>query len=132
VKHLLSGLVAFAFFCGANAQAQSLLVEYYALLGPADAASSRGAKLDDLCAIIQQDRANWHRFNKRDEFDRGDTFFTSSDRRAMIAGKCDYDRSYYANPGQRIRSGERSFFVHVLVYGSGNQITRVVVREGAG
>ncbi|MEM9269745.1 MAG: hypothetical protein AAGA78_12495, partial [Pseudomonadota bacterium] len=67
-----------------------------------------------------------------DEFDTGDTFFTSSDRRAMIAGKCDYDRSYYANPGQRIRSGERSFFVHVLVYGSGTQITRVVVREGAG
>ncbi|MEM6467203.1 MAG: hypothetical protein AAF679_11965, partial [Pseudomonadota bacterium] len=65
MKHLLSGLVASEFFCGDNEQAQSLLVEYYALLGPADAASSRGAELDDLCAIVQQDRANWHRFNKR-------------------------------------------------------------------
>ncbi len=115
-----------------TAQAESLLVEYYSGLGPNDAFNSRGQPLDDLCAIVQQDRANWHRFNRRDEFDQGDGFFTSSDRRAMMTGRCVYDPAYYADPGVRIRNGTRYFYVHVRVFGSNGRISRVLVTEGAG
>lgn len=112
--------------------AEELLVDYYSLLGPADAVNSRGAPLDDLCAIVQQDRANWHRFKIREQYDGGDLYFDSTERRAAMAGKCEFDRSYFANPGQRIRSGERSFYVYVRVFGSGGQISRVLIAEGAG
>ena len=119
-------------FAGAQAQAQELVAEYYTLLEPVDAFNSRGAPLDDFCAIVQQDRANWHRFGKAGPSDQADWFFTTSDRRAMITGNCDYDRGYFANPGQRIRSGQRSFYVYVRAFGKGGVVSRVVIVEGAG
>jgi len=115
-----------------TASAQDLMVEYFSSLGPADAFNSRGQPLDDLCAIAQQDRANWHRFGKREQTDGPDPFFTTTERRAMMTGRCQYDPAYYANPGQRIRSGTRSFYVWVRVYGSGGQVARVWITEGAG
>ena len=114
------------------ARAESLIVEYYSLLGPVDAYNSRGVPLNDLCALVQQDRANWHRFGRREAADNGDWFFDSTARRAMIAGRCDYSRAYYTNAGNRIRSGTRSFYVWVQVFGHNGVVSRVVVREGAG
>ncbi len=113
-------------------KANSLIVDYYSLLGPADAYNSRGEPLNDLCAIVQQDRANWHRFGNREQSDSGDYFFDSTDRRAMMAGRCEYDRGYYSNPGSRIRNGSRSFYVYVRVFGNSGQISRVLIDEGAG
>ena len=114
------------------AQAESLITEYYSLLGPADAYNSRGAALNDFCAIAQQDSANWHKFGKREEFDAADPFFTTPARRALFTGRCQYDASYYANPGARIRNGTRHFYVHVRVFGNGDQVTRILISEGAG
>ncbi len=115
-----------------NARAEALITSYYSLLGPADAFNSRGQPLDDLCTILRQDRANWHRFNKREEFDAGDPYFGSPENRAKLDGKCQYDRAYFADPGTRIRNGSRSFYVFVQVFGSNGQITRVLISEGAG
>lgn len=114
------------------AQSETLITEYYSLLGPADAHNSRGAALDDFCAIAQQDRANWHKFGKREEFDAADPFFTTPARRAMFTGRCQYDATYFANPGTRIRNGTRHFYVYVRVFGNGDQVTRIVLSEGAG
>ncbi len=47
----------------------------------------------------------------------------------MIAGKCDYVRSYHTV--DRIRS-QFIGFVLVRVYGSGGVVTRVQILEGAG
>lgn len=129
-RFFLAGIAALTF--GSAAHAQDTLVEYFSLLSPTDAFNSRGQPLDDLCAIVQQDRANWHRFNKRDQNDSADWFFDSTDRRAMIAGKCEFDRSYFGNAGARIRSGERQFYVFVRVYGSNGVVRRVQISEGAG
>lgn len=115
-----------------TARAENLLFDYYSLLGPADAYSSSGLPLNDFCAIVQQDRANWHRFNRREQFDSPDPFFTTTERRGMMTGRCDYNRGYYANPGAQIRSGTRSFYVYVRVFGIAGQLTRVLIVEGAG
>ena len=114
------------------AQAETLMFEYFSGLGPADAYNSRGQPLDDFCGIVQQDRANWHKFGKRENLDSPDPFFDSPQRRAMITGNCQFDRGYFANPGVRIRSGTRQFYVYVRVFGSGGQVTRVLISEGAG
>jgi hypothetical protein len=133
MRRIILGMVS-ALFLGApvTGQAETLIVDYYTLLSGADAYNSRGVPLDDLCTIVQQDRANWHRFFKRDSSDNGDYFFDSTAKRAMIAGKCQYDRGYFANPGVRIRNGTRSFYVYVQVFGNYGNVSRVIISEGAG
>ena len=132
MKRLFALFAAVLTFVPEPSRAESLLFDYYTLLGPTDAFNSRGQPLDDFCAIVRQDRANWHRFNKRDSSDSGDPFFGAPEIRAMITGKCVYDPNYFANPGARIRNGSRQFFVYVRVFGQNGQVTRVLIAEGAG
>lgn len=67
-----------------TAAAQETVATYYAALGPQDYRNSSGAPLRDFGAILQQDRANYHRFNRRDPQDGGDPIFGDAGRRAMI------------------------------------------------
>ena len=110
------------------ASAESLMLEYYTTLSAQDTYNSRGAPLGDVCAVVQQDRANVHKFGNPDR-DAKDGFFTSPDRRAMIAGKCDYDRTHHTV--DRIRR-QVIGFVLVRVYGTGGSVSRVQVIEAAG
>ena len=112
------------------ATAQQLLGEYYTLIGPQDFFNSSGTRLGNFCAIIQQDRANYHRFGIRDEGDGWDPFFENRAARSRISQTC------YTPPGNEylrdfLLSG-RTRFLWVQVYGSGGVITAVEVREGAG
>ena len=110
------------------AAAESLMFEYYTTLSPKDTYSSRGVPLNDVCAIVQQDRANVHRFGNPDG-EQPDSFFTNSERRSMIAGKCDYSRSHH--PVDRILS-QYIGFVLIRIYGGGGAVTRVQILEAAG
>lgn len=133
MRHVLS--LCLAILCLAwpqSGRAESLMHDYYSLLGPMDAHNSRGVPLDDICTIAQQDRANWHRFGKHEEYDGGDFFFTTPERRALFANHCVADRAYFANAGARIRNGSRSFFVYVRVFGTNGRVSRIVIAEGAG
>lgn len=110
------------------ANAQSVMFEYFTTLSPRDTYSSQGVPLNGVCAIVQQDRANVHRFGNPDR-EEPDPFFTSPERRAMMTGKCEYDRSHHTV--ERIRS-QLIGFVLVRIYGSGGQISRVEIIEAAG
>jgi len=110
------------------AHAQGAMFEYYATLSTNDTYSSQGVPLNDVCAIVQQDRANVHRFGNPDG-EKPDPFFTTKERRAMISGKCVYDRNHHTV--ERIRSRYIGF-VLVRVYGSGGQVSRVEIFEAAG
>lgn len=110
------------------ASAESLMFEYYATLSTKDTYNSRGQPLNSVCAIVQQDRANVHKFGNPDG-DKPDSFFTTPARRAMIKGKCDYVRSHHTV--DRIRS-QYIGFVLVRVFGTGERITRVKISEAAG
>ncbi len=108
--------------------AQNVMFEYYTMLTPGDTFNSRGVPLDNVCAIVQQDRANVHRFGNPDG-DPVDGFFTTPERRAMISGRCDYVRGYHTV--DRIRS-QVIGFVRVIVFGSGGVVSRVQIFEAAG
>ena len=112
----------------AAALAENLMFEYYATLSPVDTFNSSGAPLGDVCAVVQQDRANVHKFGNPDR-EEPDGFFTTPARRAMITGKCQYDRSHHTV--SRIRN-QVIGFVLVRVYGTGNTVSRVQVLEAAG
>lgn len=67
------------------AQAQSRPLEVYvARLSDQDHFNSNGERLRTVAGIIRQDRANFHRFYRRDPEDTGDAFFASADNRARL------------------------------------------------
>lgn len=57
---------------------------YQAEIVGADMINSRGERLDDLAAILQQDRANYHRFDIRQSGDETDPFFADYQTRARM------------------------------------------------
>ncbi len=63
---------------------KKVLVSYSTKLSKTDHYNSSGKFLSDAPAIIQQDRANNHRFNKPDPEDESDSFFTTLERRLII------------------------------------------------
>jgi hypothetical protein len=67
----------------AVAQGQPLET-YYAELGRWDHFNSNGERLRSAAAIIRQDRANYHKFHRRDMGDQGDVFFRSAENRARL------------------------------------------------
>lgn len=63
--------------------AQELLERYVAELSAQDHYNSKGKRLQYPWQIIRQDRANFHRFGKRDPADEWDSFFGSIENRAI-------------------------------------------------
>jgi hypothetical protein len=60
------------------------LESYLARIGTQDHYSSRGHPLRKIADILQQDRANYHRFSTRDPDDSPDTFFRSRRNRSRM------------------------------------------------
>lgn len=112
------------------AQAQDLIGQYTAFIGPADRVSSQGMELTDFGAILQQDRANFHRFGLADDLDMADPVFANPDYRARIPSIWLVMRgSEYVV--DRVLSGQPQL-LSVLVYGYGGEPAFIVVLEGAG
>ncbi len=57
---------------------------YYAKISQKDKYSSSGKRLKKVSAILQQDRANYHKFYKRDKEDTSDIFFTTKENRDKL------------------------------------------------
>ncbi|WP_299041199.1 hypothetical protein [uncultured Tateyamaria sp.] len=111
-------------------QAQQLIAEYYTLLTGADLRNSSGAALGSFCAIVQQDRANHHRFGIRHDGDQWDPIFADPAARAQISANCQLAAGSEYLPSAIAQYGTR--YVWVRVYGSGTWPTMVLVSEGAG
>lgn len=124
MKKILMGALMAASTAGL-AQADGHGFSYSTELSINDAFNSRGVPLEGWCALLQQDRANWHRFNKRDQYDEGDPFFDSPKRRAMMEGKCVVSPNSFTDPGAQIRSGNRQFDLTIQVFTSGGQVTQI-------
>jgi hypothetical protein len=64
--------------------AQNLIESYTTQLSEQDHFSSRGERLQNAAAIIRQDRANFHKFGRRDPGDQHDAFFASATNREAL------------------------------------------------
>jgi hypothetical protein len=67
-----------------TSKAQDYSALYEARLSAQDHTSSDGSKLTDVASILRQDRANYHKFKKRDAEDQTDAFFSSAKHRELI------------------------------------------------
>src|ERR1700720_3721220 len=65
-------------------RAQELIESYTAFLSEADHFNSNGQRLTSAAAIIRQDRANYHRFGRRDPDDQDDMFFANAENRDAL------------------------------------------------
>ncbi len=81
-KIILGAFLAFAIptigFSG------TLMESYTAKLSYKDHHNSSGTRLMKVAGIIRQDRANFHKFRKRDSQDTWDRFFSSKSNRATM------------------------------------------------
>lgn len=131
-KNLIrAAALAMAFLAPTGAAiAQDLIAEYFTSIRAHDRVNSSGMPLNNFCATVQQDRANYHRFGIRDDGDQGDPIFSNKEARARILDTC------VAMPGseyvpQFILDGIDRY-IWVKVYGRNGVPIRVEIREGAG
>jgi len=66
------------------ARADDMLGSYVARISDRDHHASDGYELDSAAQMVRQDRANWHKFHRRDADDQGDDWFSSNDDRANL------------------------------------------------
>jgi len=115
----------------AHAQSDHVIGSYNTWITAQDMRNSQGVPLTDFCAMVQQDRANLHRFGRQDRLDGYDHFFADAANRARISTNCDVApalRDYIRRSVQQ----QEPMYMNVTIYGSGDRVTRVHVREGAG
>jgi len=86
---------------------------YVARLSEIDHFNSSGQRLTSAAAIIRQDRANVHRYGKRDLDDESDTFFAEEGNRAVLEQMLDRGR---ADPGVLSRIVNGTPRIRVAIY----------------
>ena len=102
---------------------------YYMGIDPQDLSNSNGVSLRDLGAVIQQDRANFHRFGRPGPHDQGDGFFGNAETRALIPGLvAAFPRNIQWFGTTVSRPGNPSDAdLLVMICGSGGRLTHIVL-----
>ena len=113
------------------AAAPQLLVEYLTYLAPQDTVNSSGQRLGSFCAVVAQDRTNFHRFGIRQELDTSDPFFGLREARTKLAQYCEAGRSVEIYIRNDVMSG-RGHYVYIRIMERGGNITHVDVHKGVG
>ncbi len=81
----VAGLLLASFLGVGSAQAgDDMLGSYVARISERDHHASDGYALSSAAQMIRQDRANWHKFHRRDADDQSDGWFRSNDARADL------------------------------------------------
>jgi len=83
IKFLSLSVLASSFVVN-SALARDLIESYVARLSANDHFSSKHERLTSPALIIRQDRANFHKFGKRDDEDESDAFFQNADNREEL------------------------------------------------
>lgn len=113
------------------AAADSLLFQYCAFLSSKDLYTSSGARLTKFGDVLAQDRANFHRFGVRQQFDYDDPGFHTKSARANIPQLYKNGPGASASIKRQVMNGS-GYPVCVDVMGRSGRPTYLVVFEGAG
>lgn len=124
--------LALALVTAKPATAQVLMGSYYAEIGPQDRRNSSGASLSDPGGILQQDRANVHRFGIRHPGDQIDDRFDNPESRAMLPDLFRQGQHGAGVDADLLGQGAAQARLIVLVCGDGASVTHVVVDRVGG
>lgn len=110
----LSGTAAMA---GETEGDTFIATTYTAYIGMNDLTNSGGDRLPNAAAVIQQDRANVHRFGLADANDEDDLHFEDADARADIPELIAADGGIDADLARLIMQGNVQVYVDVKMTG---------------
>jgi hypothetical protein len=111
------GLLAFGVMFSGVAFADYLKETYVARLSYQDHFNSRGMRLETAAGIIRQDRANFHRYHRRDSSDTWDRFFSNKHNRATMER---FLERGYISPSARRSIVYGNPLIRVKIFGAGN------------
>jgi hypothetical protein len=80
----VAGLLLASMLGAGSAHADDMLGSYEARISDRDHHASDGYELSTAAQMVRQDRANWHKFHRRDGDDQGDDWFRSNEDRAQL------------------------------------------------
>jgi hypothetical protein len=123
-------IVVFLFASPLFAQEWNQLAYYLAYIGPEDMRSSKGQPVTSLGGVLQQDRANVHRFGIRHAQDDYDPIFANQALRARIPQMVAAGGNQNGRFASMARNGQ-PFLVNVFVCGYG-RTPSVIYLAGAG
>lgn len=130
LRHFFISIVFGALASPLHAADWNQLAYYLAFIGPEDMRSSSGQPVTTLGGVLQQDRANFHRFGIRHPQDEGDPIFANRASRAQIPQMVAAGGNDRGSLAQMARNGQ-PFMVNVFVCGYGNTPS-VILLAGAG
>lgn len=81
---LLAGALLVAAGLSGPAKADEFLGSYVARISERDHHASDGYPLDNAAQMVRQDRANYHKFRRRDRDDENDAWFRGADDRVRF------------------------------------------------
>ncbi|MER8584700.1 hypothetical protein NKH19_05510 [Mesorhizobium sp. M1338] len=91
---------------GGAAHADDMLGSYVARISDRDHQASDGYALDNAAQMVRQDRANWHKFHRRDSDDEGDRWFRTNDQRADLQRMLERSGAMSSSTKRAIVNGE--------------------------
>lgn len=101
-----AGLLLASLFGAGAAQADDMLGSYVARISDRDHRASDGYALETAAQIVRQDRANWHKFHRRDRDDEGDGWFRTNDQRADLQRMLERSGAMSSSTKRAIVNGE--------------------------
>ncbi|WP_027164172.1 hypothetical protein [Mesorhizobium sp. WSM1293] len=88
------------------AHADDMLGSYVARISDRDHQASDGYALDNAAQMVRQDRANWHKFHRRDSDDEADGWFRTNDQRADLQRMLERGGAMSSSTKRAILNGE--------------------------
>lgn len=88
------------------AHADDMLGSYVARISDRDHQASDGYALDNAAQMVRQDRANWHKFHRRDSDDEADGWFRTNDQRADLQRMLERGGAMSSSTKRAIVNGE--------------------------
>ncbi|MBZ9771928.1 hypothetical protein [Mesorhizobium sp. CO1-1-8] len=101
-----AGLLLDSLLGVAAAHADDMLGSYVARISDRDHQASDGYALDNAAQMVRQDRANWHKFHRRDSDDEGDGWFRTNDQRADLQRMLERGGAMSSSTKRAIVNGE--------------------------
>ncbi|RWC32795.1 hypothetical protein [Mesorhizobium sp.] len=103
---IAAGLLLASLLGAGAAHADDMLGSYVARISDRDHQASDGYALDNAAQMVRQDRANWHKFHRRDSDDEGDGWFRTNDQRADLQRMLERGGAMSSSTKRAIVNGE--------------------------
>lgn len=116
-----AGLLLASWLGAGAAHADDMLGSYVARISDRDHQASDGYALETAAQMVRQDRANWHKFHRRDRDDEGDGWFRTNDQRADLQRMLERSGAMSSSTKRAIVNGEP--LIQVDVYENGVRVS---------